>query len=216
MPAVFHPHANLLAFLGLLGVIALLVVGIVLWRLATTWPNGIGEPVQQPVPFSHKHHVRDDGIDCRYCHTSVETSAFAGMPPTETCMTCHSQLFTDAPLLKPVVDSLANGEPVRWNRVHQLPGFVYFNHSIHVNKGVGCATCHGPVDQMPLTWRHAPLTMQWCLACHRAPEKHLRPRERVFDMHWQSPPDQERLGRQLIHAYRVRVGEITDCSTCHR
>ncbi|MGE0082165.1 MAG: cytochrome c3 family protein [Thiohalomonadaceae bacterium] len=128
MPAVFHPHANLLAFLGFLVLIALLVTGIVLWRLATAWPHGMGEPVQQPVPFSHKHHVRDDGIDCRYCHTSVESSAFAGMPPTATCMTCHSRLFTDAPLLKPVVDSLASGRPLRWNRVHQLPGFVYLGY----------------------------------------------------------------------------------------
>jgi hypothetical protein len=216
MPAVFHRHANLLALLGLAGLLLLLGAAVMIWRLATGEPYSIGEPVPQPVPFSHKHHVGEDGIDCRYCHTSVESSAFAGLPPIETCMTCHSRLFNDAPLLRPVVDGLATGTPIHWNRVHTLPGFAYFDHSIHVNKGVGCATCHGPVDRMPLMWRVAPLTMGWCLDCHRAPEKYLRPRAKVFDMEWQPPPDQERLGKALATEYHVRIGKITDCSTCHR
>ena len=142
------------------------------------------------MPFSHEHHVRGLGIDCRYCHTSVEKSSFAGIPPTETCMTCHSQIWTDSPMLEPVRTSLRTNTPIRWNRVHDLPDYVYFNHGIHVQKGVGCVSCHGRVDQMPLTWKAEPMTMEWCLSCHRNPEKHLRPREEVFNMDWVPPEDQ--------------------------
>ena len=175
----------------------------------------MNEPVNQPVPFSHKHHVDDDGIDCRFCHTSVETSAFAGMPPIATCMTCHSQLFTDAPMLKPLIGSWKSGVPLRWNRVYQLPGFVYFNHSIHIAKGVGCVSCHGRIDRMPLTRRVAPLSMAWCLDCHRQPQKFLRPRDKVFDLAWQ-PADQKQLGAELLHEYHIDTGRMTDCSLCHR
>jgi hypothetical protein len=130
-------------------------------------------PREQPVPFSHKHHVSGLGIDCRYRHTSVEKSAFAGIPPTDTCMTCHSQLWTDAPLLAPVRESLARHQPMQWNRVHDLPDFVFFNHSIHVRQGIGCATCHGPVDRMPLTWQQNTLFMKWCLDCHKDPAQFI-------------------------------------------
>jgi hypothetical protein len=195
----------------------------------------------QPVPFSHQHHVTGLGIDCRYCHTSVETSSFAGIPPTKTCMNCHSQIWTNAQLLEPVRASYRSGESLQWTRVNQLPDFVYFNHSIHVTKGVGCNTCHGPVDQMPLMYQAESLQMEWCLSCHRDPGKNLRPRDQVFNMRYQPPTtakpvsvdgraftDQDSLGAYLITKYRVRVGriktsdgqisvgDITSCSTCHR
>ncbi len=189
---------------------------------------GVRKP--QPVPFSHQHHVSGLGIDCRYCHTSVETSSFAGIPPTKTCMNCHSQIWTNAQLLEPVRASYKSGESLQWTRVNQLPDFVFFNHSIHVNKGVGCNTCHGPVDKMPLMYQQESLQMEWCLSCHRAPEKNLRPREQVFNMRYlpptsahpvaldgQSYADQDDLGAALVKKYNVRsVKDITSCSTCHR
>ncbi|HEY7545322.1 MAG TPA: cytochrome c3 family protein, partial [Blastocatellia bacterium] len=174
-------------------------------------------PREQPVQFSHKHHVGDVGIDCRYCHTSVETSAFAGIPPTKTCMNCHSQLFADSPYLEPVRESFRTGRPIKWTRVHDLPDFAYFNHSIHVTKGVGCSTCHGQIDQMPLIYQQASLQMEWCLQCHRQPEQFLRPKDKVFDMTWQPPADQLEQGRRLIVEYKTpSVDVLTSCSTCHR
>ena len=177
MAQVFTPRLVLLLKLGALAVLGCFAAGVLAWRASISPHPAIGAPVEQQVPFRHKHHVADVGIDCRYCHASVEQSAFAGLPPTHTCMTCHSQLFTDQPMLAPVIRSFESGNPMRWNRVHDLPDFVYFDHSIHVAKGVGCTTCHGAIDRMPLTWRTAPLQMQWCLDCHRAPQKYLRPRE---------------------------------------
>ncbi len=189
---------------------------VVVWRIAVAFSPPIEEPIEQPVPFSHRHHVSDVGLDCRYCHTSVEHSAFAGMPPTETCMTCHSRLFTDQPMLQPVIQSFARNKPIHWKRVHDLPDFVYFNHSIHVQKGVGCVSCHGRVDQMSLTRRVKPLTMQWCLSCHRDPAPHLRPRDRVFDLDWQPKGDRRALGRALMRKYHIATARLTDCSVCHR
>jgi hypothetical protein len=176
-------------------------------------------PRSQEVPFSHQHHVAGLGIDCRYCHTSVETSSFAGIPPTHTCMSCHSQVWTDAPMLAPVRQSLAAAQPLEWNRVNQLPDFVFFNHSIHVRKGIGCSTCHGPVDQMPLTWKEHSLYMRWCLDCHEAPERQLRPLDQIYNMNWTPPPDQERRGLELLRAYQIRperLQQLRDCSMCHR
>lgn len=168
----------------------------------------------QPVPFSHKHHVGDNGIDCRYCHTSVQESSFAGIPPTQTCMNCHSQIWADSPVLEPVRASFRSGESIRWTRVHNLPGFVYFDHGIHVKKGVGCTTCHGQVDQMPLMWREHSLYMEWCLECHRAPEQFVRPREFVFSVSWRPPADQLAQGQQLVEKYKIE--RLTSCSVCHR
>lgn len=215
MSQVFHPRFGFRARLALLGVLVLIVGGCLAWRGMTGDPHRLGEPVAQPVPFSHKHHVGDDGIDCRYCHADVETSAFAGLPPISTCMTCHSQLFTDTPMLRPVVESWRSGRALRWNRVYQLPDFVYFDHSIHVAKGVGCVTCHGRVDRMPLTRRVVSLSMKWCLDCHRDPQKYLRPRDRVFDLDWHAE-DPQRLGMRLVRAYRIDTARLTDCSVCHR
>jgi hypothetical protein len=170
----------------------------------------------QPIPFSHERHVAGNGIDCRYCHTSVEESNFAGIPPTETCMSCHSQILTDAPMLEPVRESFRSGTPIQWNRVHDLPDFVYFNHSIHVKKGVGCETCHGRVDRMPLMWKQNTLQMEWCLECHRAPEQFIRPRDQVFTMGYVPAGDQLEIGRKLVQEYHINVKQLTNCSICHR
>jgi hypothetical protein len=166
------------------------------------------------VHFSHKHHVSDDGIDCRYCHTSVEQSSFAGIPSTKICMSCHTQIWAESPILEPVRESFRTGKSLEWTRVHNLPGFAYFDHSIHVHKGIGCSTCHGRVDQMPLMWRENTLYMEWCLECHRNPERFVRPRDQVFNMQWQPPPDQLALGEKLVQEYKIE--RLTSCSVCHR
>ena len=215
MTQIFHPRFGLFAKLTLIALLVLASAAVLAWRGLTNEPHRIGEAVEQPVPFSHKHHVGDDGIDCRYCHDTVETSSFAGMPPISTCMTCHSQLYTDQAMLKPVVDSWQRGVALHWQRVHQLPDFVYFNHSIHVAKGVGCESCHGRVDRMPLTMRTQPLSMEWCLDCHRAPQKYLRPRAQEFAMGWQAK-DQDKLGLALLERYHIDTRRLTDCSVCHR
>ena len=176
--------------------------------------------LQQPIPFSHLHHVQGIGLDCRFCHASVDKSSFAGMPSTKTCMTCHSQVWTNAPMLKPVRDSWREGKPIQWVRVHNLPDFVFFNHEAHVTHGMGCVTCHGQVDDMPLMRQASPLTMAWCLNCHRNPEKYVRPREEVFNMRFK-PEDinqtQASLGPKLVDQYHIRSARnLTDCATCHR
>jgi hypothetical protein len=172
---------------------------------------------EQPIPFSHQHHVGILGIDCRYCHTSVEKAAFAGLPATEVCMNCHSQIWVGSEMLRPVRESYRSNEPLRWQRVYNLPGFVYFDHSIHVQKGIGCSSCHGQIDQMPLAYQVPTLLMDWCLECHRHPERQIRPREEVFNMRYVPPDDQSELGRRLCQEYEVKQPlEITSCTTCHR
>jgi hypothetical protein len=168
----------------------------------------------QTEPFSHKHHVQGLGLDCRYCHTTVEEAAVAGIPPTKTCMTCHSQIWAESPMLEPVRDSYRTGKPLLWTRVHDLPDFSYFDHSIHVKQGIGCETCHGRVDTMPLTWQVHSLQMEWCLECHRAPERFVRPRQQVFQMGWEASPSQAVLGPQLAREYHLQ--KLTNCSVCHR
>ena len=176
--------------------------------------TNVGVPQPQPVPFSHQHHVGSAHIDCRYCHTAVETSAFAGMPPTEICMQCHSQIWSESPLLEPVRASFRSDHPLEWTRVHNLPRFTYFDHSIHVDKGVGCSTCHGQVDQMQTTFAVNTMYMEWCLDCHRHPERYVRPRDQVFSMEYTPPPDQIALGKRLVREYHIQ--SLTSCSTCHR
>jgi hypothetical protein len=243
MAQLFHRNANILSKSSLAIVVGL--VAVVGWAANSFQRSPFvtyqGLSRTQPVPFSHQHHVAGLGIDCRYCHTSVEVSAVAGIPPVKTCMNCHSQIWTNAPMLEPVRDSFRTGKPLIWSKVNDLPDFVYFNHSIHINKGVGCNTCHGPVDQMPYVYTAASLQMEWCLECHRAPEKFLRPRDQVFNMRYRSPAsgkpgesselgekvtvayngheysDQQALGRALVSDYHLRtVQDITSCSTCHR
>ncbi|MBI3555007.1 MAG: cytochrome c3 family protein [Deltaproteobacteria bacterium] len=218
MTQIFHRSANTLTILALAGVVAALA-GVCLALYMTTWSNyktGVGIDVQQPVPFSHRHHVRGAGLDCRYCHGGVETSAFAGIPPTHTCMTCHSQLFANSPVLKPVRDSFQNKIALQWNRVQRLPDFVYFAHDIHVGKGVGCSTCHGHVETMPLMREQNAFHMRDCLDCHREPERYLRPRDQVFNMSWEPPADQLAKGRELVREYGLQRAILTNCSTCHR
>jgi Cytochrome c7 and related cytochrome c/Class III cytochrome C family len=216
MAQLFHPRSNTIARASIAFAV-LLLVGLV-WGVTeinlSSYMTRVQMPRDQPVPFSHKHHVSGLGLDCRYCHTSVETSAFAGMPPTETCITCHSQIWSDSPMLEPVRASWRENQSIHWARVHDLPGFVYFNHSIHINKGIGCQTCHGRVDLMPLMWKVNSLHMGWCLDCHRNPERFIRPKSAVFQMDYQPPQDQESLGKKLVAEYKVR--KLEDCYTCHR
>jgi hypothetical protein len=213
---VFHLSTNTIARVSIFG--AVFFIAGILWLLnavnRSSYVTEVGVPVDQPVPFSHKHHVQGIGIDCRYCHSSVEESSFAGMPATATCMSCHSQIWADSPMLDPVRASFRTGQPIQWIRVHDLPNFVYFDHSIHISKGFGCASCHGRVDQMPLMWKVNTLHMEWCLDCHRQPEKYVRPREEVFNMEWQPSTDQAGLGAKLVSEYKIR--RMTDCSVCHR
>jgi hypothetical protein len=216
---IFHHSANSIARISIAvaAVVAAFLgwLGLELYR--SSYITRQGEVDDQPVPFSHEHHVAGLGIDCRYCHTSVEHSSFAGIPPTSTCMNCHRQIWTNADLLAPVRSSYANNQPIKWTRVHKLPDFVYFNHSIHIAKGIGCASCHGEVDRMPLMYQAAPLTMEWCLGCHRNPAVNVRPREEVFNMRWRPDPDPVKANVQrarLVKEYDVQ--SLTSCSTCHR
>jgi len=218
MEQLFKRRANSIAKLIIVGgaaSIVMLCAALYAFARSEYWTR-VDVPLEQPVPFSHQHHVAGLGIDCRYCHTGVEQSSFAGLPPTETCMTCHSQVWKDAPMLQPVRDSLQTGKPIKWTRVHDLPDYVYFDHSIHVNKGVGCASCHGQVDQMPLTWKTKSLEMRWCLDCHRHPEQHLRSPNEVFDMQYKTPEKQLAFGGQLLQQNNVHKEGLTDCYTCHR
>jgi hypothetical protein len=219
MPQIFHRSFNTIFRMAVLGAAVLVVLLIGAAYEFYGSPNATGAAVQrlQPVPFSHQHHVGVLGFDCRYCHTTVETSWFAGIPPTETCMNCHSQIWVGSEMLAPVRESYRTGTPLLWHRVHNLQQFVYFDHSIHVAKGIGCTTCHGPIDEMKLTYQASPLTMSWCLECHRHPEKYVRPRDQVFDVTWEPPGDQVEQGRQLVREYQILGPEVLiSCSTCHR
>jgi hypothetical protein len=224
MAQIFHRAFNTISKATIFG--AVFIAAGACWFMAVFYRSSYVTESHiayvQPVPFSHQHHVGQLGIDCRYCHTSVEDSSFAGIPPTKTCMNCHQQIWVGADLLKPVRDSYQSGKSIRWQRVHNLPGFVYFDHSIHVAKGVGCTECHGRVDEMPLMWQENTLLMEWCLECHRDPTPHIRPRDEVFNMTW-SPADLRQGSREtktqadLAREHKVRPPrELTSCSTCHR
>ncbi|HJP31755.1 MAG TPA: cytochrome c3 family protein [Candidatus Latescibacteria bacterium] len=217
MAQVFPRSINWVAKFSIIAAVGVVggLLSILLNINRLDYVSGVGVSLDQPVPFSHKHHVTGMGIDCRYCHTSVETSAFAGIPPVETCMTCHSLIWTEAPVLEPVRAAFRDDLPLQWTRVHDLPDFVYFRHNIHVAKGIGCTTCHGAIDQLPLMMKSETLNMEWCLSCHRDPAQFIRPRDRVFDVNWEAPEDQEALGRQLVEEYDVRVSQLSDCSVCH-
>ena len=217
MSQLFPRRANLLARLSVYGIFIVAAFGMVALLIysRSPYPAFARKSPTQPVPFSHALHVSLK-IDCQYCHSSVTTSASAGIPPTQTCMTCHSQVRIDSPVLAPVRDSYATGKPIQWNRVHDLGDFVYFNHSIHVAKGVGCSTCHGQVSQMNQIRQVAPLTMGWCIDCHRAPEQYLRPQSEIFNTDWVPPADQLVQGRQLVQANHIEVSKLTNCTICHR
>lgn len=254
MAQIFKPSANSAAKASLL---ALGLAPWVLFYAGSTITRSssntkVDVPLNQPVPFSHKHHVEELGIDCRYCHTAVEKTRSAGIPATETCMSCHSQIWTNSPILEPVRKSYESGLPITWvngdvgwNQVNKAPEFVYFDHSIHIDRGVSCNTCHGPVQQMHITWKGKYFSMAWCLECHREPEKFLyedaekpqEPRQKVFDLYRKvqngdklTPreravvndeaykPSAEELeeGKKLVEAYQVKKQQLTDCWTCHR
>jgi hypothetical protein len=216
VPQVFHRSTNTIARVSIFGtlfVVAAAGYGLNLLN-RSSYVTGANVALEQPVPFSHRHHAGELGIDCRYCHSSVEVSAKAGVPPTQTCMNCHKQIWLDSPTLEPVRASFRTDVSIPWIKVHDLPDFVYFNHSIHVAKGVGCETCHGRIDRMNLTWQQNSLQMEWCLDCHRNPERYVRPKSEVFTMGWQPAGDQLEIGRELVKANKIEPK--TDCDTCHR
>lgn len=219
MAQFFPKSANMIALLSLILVAGIAGGGlsIVIGTSRTAYNTDQGVYINQPVPFSHKHHVKGLGIDCRHCHFSVEDSSFAGIPATKTCMTCHSQIWNEAPMLEPVRASYREDKSIEWVRVHDVPDYVYFNHSIHIAKGVGCATCHGQVDEMPLMKKAESLQMQWCMDCHWHPEMNLRPRDEITNLDWQPPSDQEAhlaLAKELAEEYNVQ--SKVSCSVCHR
>lgn len=213
---VFHRSTNVLSRVTIFG--GLLIVAASFYLLATVnaspWVSRQGVAREQPVQFSHRHHAKELGIDCRYCHTTVEELAYAGMPPTQTCINCHAQIWSDSPYLEPVRASWRDEKPIEWTKVYDLPGYVYFDHSAHVTKGVGCTSCHGNVDEQNVLWQEPSLHMEWCLNCHREPEKYVRPPSEVFNMDWEPPADQLRLGLELIKLNDIEPRE--DCGACHR
>jgi hypothetical protein len=233
MAQIFHRSTNLVARVTIFGAVLIIgVLGFALYEIALSpWYTDQNVTRQQPIPFSHRHHAGELGIDCRYCHTSVEKSSFAGLPPTQTCMTCHSQIWTNASMLEPVRASYRDDTSLEWTRVNALPDFVYFDHSIHVAKGIGCTTCHGPVADMPLTYRAGTLYMSWCLDCHRQPGKNIRPKSEVFNPFYEPPSgehpvtvengtkfvDQAAMGKYLMAEYKILpLKNLQSCSTCHR
>ncbi|HEY4310280.1 MAG TPA: cytochrome c3 family protein [Pirellulales bacterium] len=219
MPQVFPRSANAISRAILLA--SFLATPMLMWFCLTFTRSSYGTDAgimrDQAIPFSHEHHVGVLGIDCRYCHTSVEESSFAGLPDTKTCMNCHSQIWVGSNMLRPVRESYQANTPLHWRRVHNLPNFVYFDHSIHVQKGIGCSSCHGRIDEMPFTFQSASLLMEWCLDCHRHPERQIRPREQIFDILYRRPADQSTLGPELVERYDVDDAvTLTSCSVCHR
>jgi Cytochrome c7 and related cytochrome c len=216
MSQIFHRSANTISRVSIFGAVFVVagLLGLTAQVNRSPWVTGEYVAREQPIQFSHERHVGGNGIDCRYCHTSVEDSRFAGIPPTKTCMNCHAEIFSNSPFLEPVRASFATGKPIQWTRVNDLPDFVYFDHSIHVAKGVGCTTCHGRVDRMPLIWQTQSLQMEWCVDCHRNPEQYVRPRDAVFRVDYQPPANQRELGARLVAEYEIQ--KLTSCSTCHR
>jgi hypothetical protein len=221
MPQIFTPTADTwlraLAAVAAVGVVGLSLFGAGFAR--SDWLTREGYPQTQPVPFSHKHHVGDLGIDCRYCHSDVEVGRYAGLPSSHVCMTCHSQLWTGAAVLAPERASFAEGRPVAWTRVAALPEYVYFDHHIHISRGVPCVECHGRIDRMPLTWRAKALEMRFCLDCHRNPAPRLRPPDQVTRMDWtgwREDPANRDYGRRAMARFHIQPAKLTDCNICHR
>jgi hypothetical protein len=247
MAQIFHPATNPFARATIFG--AVFILAGIAWAASvlvrSSYVTQVDEVRDQPVPFSHDHHVSGLGLDCRYCHTSVEKSASAGLPSTEICMNCHSQIWRDSPLLEPVRESFRTGQPLHWTRVNNVADYVYFNHSIHVAKGIGCESCHGRVDRMPLMRKVVSMHMEWCLECHRHPELAVRPQEDVFKFGYRHEEgltlhdegtfrsseeaylphiDPETPTRtlesphsaELVKQYGIATKQLTDCFICHR
>lgn len=219
MSQIFHRSSNLAIRMAVisLGALAVATASGAVLAFWSPWVTAVNENVPQPVQFTHNHHTAGLGIDCRFCHFSVEQSSSAGIPPTKVCMNCHTQLWSDSEILEPVRESWRTEKAIQWNKVHNLADFAYFNHSIHITKGIGCAECHGRIDKMPGIHQVNTLQMRWCLECHTEPEKFVRPKEEVFNMAYEHPKDSaEHLeqGRQLVEAYNIH--SKVSCSTCHR
>ncbi len=216
MAQIFDRSSNGLARMSLvLTGLIVIALGVTLDQLQRSpWVTRQGQRAEQPVPFSHKHHVAGLGLQCQYCHTTVEDSSYAGIPPTRTCMNCHAQIWTDAQILEPVRQSWATGQSIPWIRVHDLPDFAYFNHEIHVNKGIGCATCHGRVDEMPLMYAQNTLQMEWCLNCHRNPAKNLRPTSEIYNMAWEKPSEDRPVWCSVKQEQEgIPTAQSVDCTT---
>ena len=196
------------------GLTLVVIVGVI-WYYGSPWYTDVGYRPTQPVPYSHKVHVRDLGLDCRFCHTGVETSPVAGLPPTKTCMNCHNMIKANSDKLTLVRESFKNGTPLEWVRVHKSPDYVYFDHSAHITAGVGCASCHGNVDEMEVVAQHQPLSMGWCLECHRNPDDHLRPIDQVTNMKWTPADNQAEFAAKQKELLDIKA-PITDCTGCHR
>jgi len=223
MPALFPPWTNTATRAALIGAVVIGAGALVAPMLYARSPyaTGQGDPVLQPIAFDHRHHVRDDGIDCAYCHYEATRSPYAGVPPTSLCMNCHSQVLKDDPKLALVRESYATGKPIPWVQIHKLPDFVYFNHSVHVNRGVSCVECHGQINKMDEVHQDKPLSMSFCLNCHRDPAAHIRPEDKVTDLGWKWSPDSEtneemqvQYGTKYVHDWKVQ--SLQDCSACHR
>jgi hypothetical protein len=216
MASVFPPWSNTASRVAVVAAAALGFAALaapMIW-VRTPWARNQYLVEDQPLEFDHRHHVRDVGIDCLYCHNTARRAATAGVPSTEKCMGCHDQIWSRSPMLDVVRRSYFSGASIPWNRVHQLPEYVYFNHAIHVNKGFGCASCHGRVDQMPAVYQVATLTMGFCLDCHRNPERYIRPESEITNMAWSAGDAQVELGRKLVRDGQIR--SVTTCSGCHR
>jgi hypothetical protein len=217
MSQIFKSSTNSLARVSIIvGLVLAAGTGGALFELIadSTYATRQGDAREQPIPFSHAHHVGSMGIDCRYCHTSVDNSDWAVIPPTKTCMNCHSQIWINSSTLEPVRESFRTNQSIKWTKVYDLPDYVYFNHSIHVKKGVGCETCHGRIDEQPLTYQNPSLQMRWCLDCHRNPEQYLRPRDQITKMGYVPSEPQAELGARLVKEYHVQ--KLDTCWTCHR
>lgn len=218
MAQIFHPSMNTFSKVTIFGglfIAASLAFAIDRFN-RSSYVTEADVVREQPVPFSHEHHVGALGIDCRFCHSTVEKEAFAGLPATEVCMGCHSQIWKDSPLLQPVRESFRTGTPLRWTRVHDVPDFVYFNHSIHIAKGIGCESCHGRVDQMPLMRRTASLQMSWCLDCHAMPDRHVRDKNEIYLFNRPARGDAKTHGAELAKQYGIEPKQLLDCGICHR
>jgi hypothetical protein len=213
----FSPKSNAIAKLSLWMIVVIICGGLAfaMGFVRTDYVTGKHEVLEQNVPFSHKHHVKGLGLDCRFCHFSVERSAFAGIPDTQTCMTCHSEIWKTSAALKPVRDSFANNQPLEWKKVYRLPGYVYFNHSVHIAKGVGCVSCHSTVSEMPRITQERTFLMKDCMECHQHPEKFIRPLDAIYDENWKPFSDEERQ-LQVMHQNHVQPQNLTDCTRCHR
>jgi hypothetical protein len=244
MAQIFHPGFNTLARLSLVLAVTgpVIVIGAASAVSRSSYNTKVQIAIDQPVPFSHEHHVNELGIDCRYCHVAVEKSAHATVPATETCMSCHSQVWTNSPLLEPIRESYRTNTPMKWNQLNKVPEFVYFNHSIHINRGLNCNICHGPVQEMQLAYKGKAFFMIWCLDCHRNPEKYVAKREDTFKLYekaqqgadkgysnlspeeralahsqeYQRSPEELAKAKALMKEYGVKTKQLSDCSVCHR